>query len=96
MTKSDLIDAVARQGAITQDRAALVVNAVFEQMTEAMKHGERIEIRNFGILTVREYDGYDGRNPKTGEDVSVAPKRLPFFKAGAGISEAINAPETGR
>ena len=84
MTKSELVEAVAKQSEITLDRAAVVVNAVFEQMVEAMKRGERIEVRNFGNFTVKDYNGYEGRNPKTGTRVQVPPKRLPFFKAGLG------------
>lgn len=91
MTKSELIEAVAKQCDITLDRAALVVNAVFEQMVDAMKRGERIEIRNFGNFTVKHYDGYEGRNPKTGEKVRVPPKRLPFFKTGLGLRHQLNA-----
>ena len=90
MTKSELIQSVANSTDITLDRAAIVVNAVFEQMVEAMKRGERIEIRNFGNFVVKHYDGYEGRNPKTGERVKVPPKRLPFFKAGLGLKDMIN------
>jgi integration host factor subunit beta len=90
MTKSELIEAVAKRSEITLDRAAIVVNAVFDQMVEAMKRGERIEVRNFGNFTVKEYEGYEGRNPKTGEKVDVPPKRLPFFKAGLGLRQVIN------
>ena len=90
MTKADLIERVAKASVITQDRAAIVVNAVFEQMVEAMKRGERIEVRGFGNFTVRDYVGYEGRNPKTGDRVKVAPKRLPFFKAGLGMRDAVN------
>lgn len=90
MTKSELIEAVAKRSEVTLDRAAIVVNAVFEQMTDAMKRGDRIEIRNFGNITVRDYDAFDGRNPKTGDRVKVGPKRLPFFKAGLGLKVAIN------
>ncbi|MBM4396249.1 MAG: integration host factor subunit beta [Deltaproteobacteria bacterium] len=90
MTKSELIEAVAKKSDITLDRAAIVVNAVFEQMIEAMKRGERIEVRNFGNFTVKKYAGYEGRNPKTGDIFKVPPKRLPFFKAGLGLRGLIN------
>ena len=90
MTKSELVEAVAKQSEITLDRAAVVVNAVFEQMVEAMKRGERIEVRNFGNFTVKDYNGYEGRNPKTGTRVQVPPKRLPFFKAGLGLRNLLN------
>jgi len=91
MTKSDLIDLVAQQANLTLDRAAVVVNAFFEQMTDAMRRGDRIEIRNFGNFTVKDYDGYEGRNPKTAQKVKVGPKKLPFFKAGLGVKVGLNA-----
>jgi len=90
MTKSELIEAVAKESQITLERAAIVVNTVFEQMVEAMKRGERIEIRNFGNFIVKNYEGYEGRNPKTGEKVEVPPKRLPFFKVGLGLRKQLN------
>lgn len=90
MTKSELIEAVAKQSDITLERASIVVNAVFEQMVDAMKRGDRIEIRNFGNFVVKRYAGYEGRNPKSGEHVTVPPKRLPFFKAGLGLRKLIN------
>lgn len=90
MTKSQLITAVARQSGITLERAAIVVNTMFEEMVEAMKRDERIEIRNFGNFVVKRYNGYTGRNPKTGEKVRVPPKRMPFFKVGLGLKKMIN------
>lgn len=90
MTKSQLIAAVARQCGITLERAAIVVNTMFEQMVDAMKREERIEIRNFGNFVVKSYGGYTGRNPKTGDKVDVPPKRLPFFKVGLGLKHMIN------
>jgi integration host factor subunit beta len=58
--------------------------------THAMKIGGRIEIRGFGSFVMREYGTYTGRNPKTGEEVSIKPKRLPFFKVGKELRERIN------
>ena len=90
MTKSQLIEAVAARAGISRDRSAVVVNAVFGSMIDSMKDGRRIEIRNFGNFTVKEYGGYDGRNPRTGAQVKVAPKSLPFFKAGLEIRRRLN------
>ncbi|MCB9738822.1 MAG: integration host factor subunit beta [Deltaproteobacteria bacterium] len=90
MTKSDLIEKVAENAQLTKDKAALVVNAIFDRMVDAMKDGERIEIRNFGNFTVRHYESYTGRNPKTGEPVSVGPKRMPFFKVGLDLKRRVN------
>ncbi len=91
MTKSALIDAVAQQTRITKSRAEQVVNCVFGSMTKALKDGEGIEIRGFGSLTVRHYDSYNGRNPRTGKPVPVPPKRLPFFKPGKELKELVNS-----
>ena len=90
MTKSDLIEAIAQSASLTKDKASIVVNEIFDQMVEAMKDGERIEIRNFGNFTVRNYDAYTGRNPKTGEPVHVAAKRMPFFKVGLELKRRVN------
>jgi integration host factor subunit beta len=91
MTKSELIDAVATRTNITKSRAELVVNCLFGAMTDALKSGEGIEIRGFGSFSVRQYKPYNGRNPRTGEPVHVATKRLPFFKVGKELKESVNA-----
>ena len=91
MTKSELIDAVAAQTNVTKGRAEMVVNCIFDSMTEALKNGEGIEIRGLGSFTVRQYKPYHGRNPRTGEPVNVPYKRLPFFKVGKELKEMINA-----
>jgi integration host factor subunit beta len=90
MTKSELIDALAARSELTKARAELVVNCVFDAMTEALQRGEGIEIRGFGSFTVRPYKPYSGRNPRTGEPVEVPAKRLPFFKVGKELKELVN------
>src|SRR5580700_6517563 len=91
MTKSELIDAMAARGELTKARAELVVNCVFDAMTESLQRGEGIEIRGFGSFTVRPYKPYSGRNPRTGEPVPVPAKRLPFFKVGKELKELVNS-----
>jgi integration host factor subunit beta len=90
MTKSELIDALAARSELTKARAELVVNCVFDAMTEALQRGEGIEIRGFGSFTVRPYKPYSGRNPRTGEPVDVPSKRLPFFKVGKELKDLVN------
>src|SRR5882757_966500 len=90
MTKSELIDAMAARSQLTKARAELVVNCVFEAMTEALQRGEGIEIRGFGSFTVRPYKAYSGRKPRTRAPVPVPPKRLPFFKVGKELKELVN------
>jgi integration host factor subunit beta len=72
-------------------RAELVVNCVFDAMTEALQDGEGIEIRGFGSFTVRPYKSYNGRNPRTGQPVPVPAKRLPFFKVGKDLKDLVNS-----
>jgi len=90
MTKSELIDAVAQRTNITKSRAEQVVNCVFDSMTASLQKDEGIEIRGFGSFTVRHYKSYKGRNPRTGNEVPVPEKRLPFFKVGKELKELVN------
>ena len=90
MTKSELIERVAQDAGLTKGRAEMVVNTIFDSMTEALISGDGIEIRGFGSFTVRTYKAYEGRNPRTGDIVHVAPKRLPFFKVGKELRERVN------
>ncbi len=90
MTKSELIEAIAARSDLTKARAELVVNCVFDAMMAALQRGEGIEIRGFGSFTIRPYKPYDGRNPRTGQAVTVPAKRLPFFKVGKELKELVN------
>ena len=90
MNKSELIKTLAEETNIPFDDASLVVNTFIDAMKKSLIAGERIEIRGFGSFKIKEYGGYAGRNPKTGESVSVISKRLPFFRAGKEFKEFIN------
>lgn len=90
MTKRDLIVALAERSGSSLQRAELMVNTIFDGMADALLDGERVEMRGFGSFELRSYDQYVGRNPKTGEAVFVAPKRLPFFKPGKELRERVN------
>ena len=68
----------------------MIVNSVFESMTEALCKGDRIEIRGFGSFVVKNRLAREGRNPKTGDSVSVPEKRVPFFKVGKRLRELVN------
>ena len=91
MTRSELIEKVSLRADIPKDKAAEVVREVIDGMTEALRRGERIEIRNFGNFVVREYGSYIGRNPKSGDQVVVPPKKMPFFRAGLELKRMINS-----
>jgi integration host factor subunit beta len=89
MTKADLIVALEEKEKIHHRQAEIIVNMVFDSMVDALKRGDRIEIRGFGSFVNREYKAYQGRNPKTGEIVNVGPKRVPFFKMGKELKEMV-------
>ena len=83
MTKRDLIEELLKQyPRFARRDAELMVNTVFDTMTEALCRGDRIEIRGFGSFVVKHRQAREGRNPKTGTLVSVQAKRVPFFKVG--------------
>ena len=90
MTKSELIEAISLKENLTHNNASEIVNMIFDGFTNALKKGERIEIRGFGSFTVRKYKAYRGRNPKTGARIQVKPKKSPFFKVGKELREKAN------
>jgi len=91
MNKLELISALKTKANISKTEAAKVVQVFFDNMADAMANGERVEIRGLCSFYVKEYKSYTGRNPKTGERVIIAPKRLPFFKAGKELKERVDA-----
>ncbi|MBW2617721.1 MAG: integration host factor subunit beta [Deltaproteobacteria bacterium] len=90
MNKSQLIESLAKQEGLTLKKAEMVVNTFFGSIEEALIAGDRVEIRGFGSFKVKNYDGYQGRNPKTGEVIEVAKKKLPFFKVGKELKERVD------
>jgi integration host factor subunit beta len=90
MNKSDLVKALAKETDLPMRKSEEIVDMVFNTMGDALERGDRIEIRGFGSFVVKEYKGYTGRNPKTGEQIVVQNKSLPFFKAGKELKENIN------
>jgi len=96
MTKSELIDAVAeRTLEISKRDAAVVVDKIFESMEQALRRGERIEIRGFGSFQIKIHPAHEGRNPATGKPMPIPARRRPFFKASKELRELVNeAPAT--
>lgn len=91
MTKSDLVRHVAETKKISKGRAEALVNQMFDCIQAALQRDERVEIRGIGSFEARRYDAYQGRNPRTGDSVSVRAKRLPFFKTGKALKDLLNA-----
>lgn len=90
MNKSGLVKQLSIEADITKKRANEIINIVFDSLTEALINNNRIEIRGFGSFVVRDYPPYFGRNPKTGENIEVTAKKVPFFKVGKELKEKIN------
>ena len=90
MNKSELTRELATQCNLSEAEAAQYVDIFFGEMRKTMLTGGRIEIRGFGSFKMKDYEAYTGRNPKIGESVHVAPKRLPFFKVGKELHELLN------
>jgi integration host factor subunit beta len=91
VTKSELIELLARKANLTKKKAEELVNTIFDAFFMAMVKGDRIEIRGFGSWFVKNYKSYVGRNPKTGADVFVPEKKLPFFKVGKELKKRIDS-----
>jgi len=90
MNKTDLINALKGEAKLSKVEATEVVNLFFNEMTDALAAGERVEIRGLCSFFVKEYKAYTGRNPKTGERVQIKPKKLPFFKCGKELKDRVN------
>ena len=92
MNKTNLIKQVSERNKIQLNVAKVIVDTIFNGMSESLEKGQRIEIRGFGTFVVRHYRAYKGRNPKTGESVDIPPKKLPYFKVGKELKELVNIP----
>jgi len=93
VNKADLATEVTKRAKVGQKVAKVVVDAIFDEMADALKRGDRVEIRGFGSFVMRDYGSYQGRNPKTGELVTVQPKKLPYFKVGKELKELVDNKE---
>jgi integration host factor subunit beta len=91
MTKSELVDKIVEaNGVLTRKESEMVVNIVFDSMGEALKKGEKVEIRGFGSFTIRERGAREARNPKSGDVVNIPAKKVPFFKTGKELRERVD------
>lgn len=92
MIKSELIQKLADENPhLFQRDVERIVSSVFEEITDALAAGDRVELRGFGAFSVKERDARTGRNPRTGESVEVPAKRAPFFKTGKDLRDRMNS-----
>ena len=90
MNKRELINALKNECRLTKQEAASVVASVFGTISDTLSQGDRVEIRGLCSFFVKEYESYIGRNPRTGQRVQIAPKKLPFFKCGRELKERVD------
>lgn len=89
MTKAELINLVAEKAEISKKESDKVVGAVIDSITEALVGGEKIQIVGFGTFEVRERGERKGRNPRTKEEITIPASKLPTFKAGKALKDAV-------
>jgi integration host factor subunit beta len=90
MNKLELIDTLRDECQISKKEAATIIDLFFGKISDALANGDRVEIRGLCSFFVKKYDSYEGRNPRTGESVKVAPKKLPFFKCGKELKDRVD------
>ena len=90
MNKLELINNLKEECRISKNEAAMIVDLFFNKISDALADGDRVEIRGLCSFFVKEYKSYQGRNPRTGEAVTVASKKLPFFKIGKELKDRVD------
>lgn len=90
MTKAELVEEVVQLGDLTRRDGEVIVDTIFDSVIEALKSGDKIEIRGFGSFRIRQRKPRIGRNPKTGEKVDVPAKRVPYFKPSKELRDLVN------
>ncbi len=90
MNKTELISEVAQKASMTKKDAEKVVNAFFGTVENALKDGDKVQLIGFGTFEVRERQARKGRNPQTGEEISIPAAKVPAFKAGKALKDAVD------
>lgn len=90
MNKSELIDAIAESADISKAAAGRAVDAVVDSVTNALKSGDQVTLIGFGTFSVKERAARTGRNPQTGAEIQIAAAKIPSFKAGKALKDAVN------
>jgi DNA-binding protein HU-beta len=90
MNKSELIEAIAESAELTKSDAGRALDAVIEAVTEALKNGDTVTLVGFGSFGVKERAERQGRNPQTGDTITIKAAKIPSFKAGKALKDAVN------
>jgi integration host factor alpha subunit len=96
LTKADLIEAVANRAELSKRQANQVVETIFDEIETALQKGDRVALTPFGSFVVRDRKAREGRNPKTGEKITIAARKVPAFVAGKSLKEAVDSTKPGR
>ena len=89
MTKADLVDVVSAEAELSKRQAGEIVDLVLDEIKKALQKGDRVALTPFGSFVVRARKAREGRNPKTGEKIKIAARKVPAFVAGKGLKEAV-------
>ncbi len=96
MTKADVIDAVAVEAELSRRRAGQIVDLILKEIQGALQKGDRVALNPFGSFVVRARQAREGRNPKTGEKITIAARKVPAFVAGTSLKDAVGGGRTRR
>lgn len=90
MNKSELVDFIASKTGLSKKDSAAAVDAFTEAVTDSLKKNDSVTLIGFGTFAVREQAARTGRNPRTGEEISIAAKKVPLFRPGKGLKDNVN------
>lgn len=90
MNKSELVDSIATEAGLTKEQANKALNAFISSVQGALERNDDVVLVGFGTFSVKERAARTGRNPKTGEPLQIAASKVPSFKAGKGLKDAVN------
>ena len=93
MTKADIVDSVANEYELSKRQAGEIVDLILEEITSALKQGEKVQLIPFGSFVVRERKARTGRNPQTGDVIKIAARKVPAFSPGKGLKDAVGGPK---
>jgi nucleoid DNA-binding protein len=95
VTKADIVDSLANEHELSKRQAGEIVDLILDEITAALKAGDKVQLIPFGSFVVRERKARTGRNPQTGATLKIAARRVPAFSAGKGLKDAVGGPKRG-
>jgi DNA-binding protein HU-beta len=93
VTKADIVDSLANEHELSKRQAGEIVDLILDEITSALKQGEKVQLIPFGSFVVRERKARTGRNPQTGDVIKIAARKVPAFSAGKGLKDAVGGPK---